>query len=448
MNRQSASRRVISWFKDDVFRRLLVNAGWLLSANSIAALLGFGAAFFAARGLQPAGYGSLALVVAYVNIVGKSVSFQAWQAIIKFGSDALMTQERDKFHRLVKFGFILDAGSAIIGFVLAIAASSYLIGWLGWEPSLRTAIMVYSWLILVNLGGTPIGLLRLFNRFDLLSYNRVATAALQSIGVLWCWLTEQSLMGYVWIYLVAGVLGQLCLLWMTLYQLRRHQFGGFLFTSLQGIRTDFPGILNYVWTTNLHATVKLLSRELDLVIVAAFVSPAGVGIYKLAKQFAKALATFSDPLYQSVFPELAQLWSRQRPDKFVSLMKRTTLFVGAGALLGWLGFLAVGYWLIVWLVGPEYEQAYMVALIYMLGTVIALLTFSFTPALLAMGLPVKTFLANLIATFFYFAVLIPFLLFMGIIGAALAHVVFYLVWSAVMLYVLLPRLKEAKMNVQ
>ena len=76
-------RRVLSWFKDDVFRRLFLNAGKLLSANVVAATFGLIAAILTARALGPANYGILALVLVYEATIGNLVTFNAWQAVIK-----------------------------------------------------------------------------------------------------------------------------------------------------------------------------------------------------------------------------------------------------------------------------------------------------------------------------------------------------------------------------
>jgi O-antigen/teichoic acid export membrane protein len=438
-------QRIIEWFKDDISRRLFVNAGWLLSAKSIAAVLGFVTAFLAANGLQPAGYGVLALVVAYVHTVNKLVSFQSWQAIIKFGNDALVKGEREKFQQLIKLGFVLDCNSAVVGTAIAIGVSSSMLALLSWDQALQPLIFIYSWLILFSIGGTPIGLLRLFNRFDLLSYNSVVTAIIRLAGVGWCWLTGQSLEMYVLAFLIAGIVEQLLLFAMAMNELHRHRLTKFLSVPLRGVRAHFPGILNYVWTTNLYASVKVVSRELDIVIVAGFAGTGSVGIYKLAKQFAKVLSSFSDPLYQSIFPELSRLWSVNRGNNFFTLMKRSTIIVGGGAIIAWIIFFVVGSWFIQLVVGPEYSNAHSIAVIYMLGTVIALITFSFTPALLAMGLPVKSFIANVLASCIYILSLIPLLILLDLAGAALAYVVYYLVWSAFMLYMLMPRFRTLKM---
>jgi O-antigen/teichoic acid export membrane protein len=438
-------RRIVDWFKDDISRRLFINAGWLLSGKSIAAILGFVTAFLAARGLQSAGYGSLALIVAYVHLVIMLVTFQAWQAIIKFGSDALARGEQTKFRQLIKFGFLLDGSTAVLGTAIALGISSPLLAFLSWDRSLQPLIFLYSWLILFNIGGTPTGLLRLFNRFDLLSLNSVLTAVIRLAGITWCWWSAAGLGMYVLVYLITGIIGQVVLLVMALYQLQKRGLINFLFVPLQGIQINFPGIFNYVWTTNLHATVKVITRELDIIIVAGFSSPGGVGIYKLAKQFAKVLAAPFDPLYQSIFPELARLWSGNIRIKFFTLMRRSTLLVGLGAVTGWISFVVLGSWFIQSVIGPEFGDAYVLAVIYMLGTVIALLTFTFTPALLAMGLPAKSFFAQLTASCIYLSSLIPFMMLFDIAGAAIAYVVYYLVWSVMMLYMLRPQMRELNM---
>jgi len=65
-------RRVWSWFQDDVFRRLFANAGKLLGANGIAAVLEFVVAILTARALRPENYGVLALILAYEATIKRS----------------------------------------------------------------------------------------------------------------------------------------------------------------------------------------------------------------------------------------------------------------------------------------------------------------------------------------------------------------------------------------
>ncbi len=425
-------RRVPAWFRDDVFRRLFVNAGKLLSANAIAAVLGLIATVLTARALGPEKYGILALVLAYELTVGKLVTFNAWQAIIKYGSDALHADDKPALRQLIKFGFALDVVSAVVGTVIAMALAGPVIRLLGWDRSVHSLLVLYSVLILFSLGGTPIGILRLFDRFDLLSYAAILSALVQLAGVAWCLATRQTLFGFVLVYLVTGVVGQLYQVLASLWVLRQQDVTGIAGQPLRGIRSRFPGIVDYVWTTNLTVTVRMLSREADGLFIAGLTSPTALGLFKVAKQFAGVLLKFSDPLSQSIYPELARAWARRDVRCFVSLIKRTTLFTGAVAFLGWFAFLLTGRWVIRWTVGAAFQDAYWVSILYMLAIVVFLCSLALTPSLLAMGLTRRSFLANIAATGVYFCLLIPLVIWLGIVGASLAYLGFFLVWSVIM----------------
>jgi len=430
-------RQVLSWFKEDVFRRLFINAGKLLSANVVAAVLGLAASVLTARALGPEKYGVLALVLVYELTIGKLVTFNAWQAIIKYGSEAIEKKDEHGLRQLVKFGFSLDIGSALVGMVLAMALAGPLIALLGWDPSARSLLMLYSILVLFGLTGAPIGVLRLFDRFDLLSYTAILNGVVRFVGILWCLMTGQDLLGFVLVYLVTGIVGQLYQVSASLWVLRKQHIDGIMRESLRGISSRFPGIWDYVWTTNLTMTVRMLSREADGLFIAGLTTPAALGLFKVAKQFSRTLPKLSDPLSQSIYPELARSWAKGDNRQFLSLIRRTTLFTSTVALSGWLVFVVMGRWVIRVTVGPAFGDAYWVTVFYMLAMVVFLCSFALTPSLLAMGLARKSFVANLVATILYFCLLVPLVKAWGIVGASLAYLGFFVVWSGIMIYYLL-----------
>jgi O-antigen/teichoic acid export membrane protein len=429
----SYSFKTISfWFRDEIFRRLFINAGKLLSAGVVTGVIGVVVMVLSARTLGPENFGILALVIVYEQTVGKLFSFNAWQAIIKFGADALQYGNVIGFRQLIKFGFILDTTSAIAGFILAITLSAPIIYWLDWDFSIRELIILYSVLILFNINGTPIGILRLFDRFDILSFSIILASILRLIGVIWCVLTDQGLYGFVFAYLISAIIGQTYQVLSSIWVLWKNRVGNFLPQSLFGINKNFSGIWDYVWTTNLNSTIRLVSRELDEILVAALTTPTALGLYKVAKQFSRALPLIVDPLYQSIYPELARLWTKNKVVELLSLIKRSTLIVCAFAVIGWVIFIIFGKWLIDIMVGVSYQDAYPTAVFYMFALVVALATFSFQPSMLAFGLPKASFTIQLIVTVIFLASLIPLVNTLGIIGAALSYVLYNLLWSLLM----------------
>ena len=425
--------RVVSWFKDDVFRRLFLNAGKLLSANMVAAVLELLGVVLTARALGAEQYGILALVLAYQLTIRALVAFEAWQAIIKFGSEALQANDRPALRQLIKFAFAIDITSALVGVTIAMALAGPVIHLLGWNQSVRPLLLLYSLLILVSLNGTPIGVLRLFDRFDLLSYTSVFKSLVRLAGVVWCFVTAQGLLSFVVVYLVTGVVAQLYQVFAALWVLRQQGINDVLRQPLRGIRRTFPGIWDYVWTTNLTMTIRLLSREADSLVIAGLTTPAALGLFRVAKQLSSVLPRLTDPLSQSIYPELTRAWAERDRSLFIALIKRTTVFTSTVALLGWTAFVIAGHWIIYLTVGPAFQDAYWIAVFYMLAMVVFLCSFTLTPSLLAIGLARQSLLANLIATVVYFCLLFSFLRVFGIVGASLAYVGFFVTWALIMI---------------
>jgi O-antigen/teichoic acid export membrane protein len=411
---------------DVTVRRILQNSSLILGANGIASLLNFITAALAARGLGVEAFGMLALVTAYHATVSSIVSFQAWQAIIKYGNDALKDMQQDTLKQLYKFGFLLDSTSALLGFMIALLGIGPTVRWLGWDHSLSPLLFVYAFLLLFNISGTPIGILRLYQRFDLLSRITVLDAVVKFVGVGLCLLTNQDIVGFVVAYLVTGIIGNILRVVTVLHVLRQQQLLSFLSAPIRV--TSFPGIWEFVWTTNLHSTIKLLSREVDIFIVAAFTSPAMVGYYKIAKQFSRIFITFLDPLGQTLYPELAKLWAHNDKAQFRRLVRLSGLSAGIGALLLWLGLLIVGRWLIPFLFGSEYAPAYAATIAYCFAWTFGFWGFAYTHSAMAQGQPRIPLWGNIVATVVYIAVL-PFLVqTWDIIGAGVAFTIYYIVW--------------------
>jgi O-antigen/teichoic acid export membrane protein len=426
-------RRIRSWFQEEAFRRLFLNSGKLLSASGIAMMLGFATTALTARELGPDNYGVFALATTYQVTMGRLVSFNAWQAVIKYGSGSLHHQDASGLRQLMKLSFGLDISTAIVGTGLAWLLGNIVLSLLGWDPKIQPLLLIASVIVLFSWNGAPIAILRMYDRFDLLGYSAVLSAVMNLMGVGWCVLAQQDLMGFVLAYVLSHIAGQLFQTIASLWVARENGIGNFIREPMKGLRHKFPGIWDYVWTTNFHSTVRLLSKQADELIVAGLTDPSAYALFKVSKQFARILPMIVDPLTQSIYPELARLWAASNRQGFVAVIKRTTLLVSVFSTCAWLGFLGLGSWLIVWIFGPAYQSAYLITVIYLLALVIAVSTFSMHPAMLAMGQPKAAFKVLLSSTLVYLVILYFSLNAMGIIGAAVSYLIYYIIWVTLML---------------
>ena len=421
------------WFKDEGFRLLFKNAGTLLSGNMIAWILGLITFAITARILGPTQFGIFVLITTYVTIVDKILNFQSWQALIKYGAEVLEKKNNDSFKSIVKFCTLLDVATAVLGTIVSIMAASWVGQWLSWESETVLMAAIYSFVILFNISGTPTGILRLFNRFRLFAVQNIVTATIKFVGILIIYFTGASLWFVLILWMITTILGQLLLFGLGWRELHKRGFERTSMAPIRDISTQHPGIWEFVLTTNLNSSIRLGSRELDTMLVGGFVGVEGAGLYKIAKQIAAIPAMLSDPLYQAIYPDLSRLWARGEIKAFKQLLLRSGLVAGGGATVIWLGVVLLGSFFIQIVFGAEFVPAQPVLVWYMLAMVIAIYGFPLQPAMLSMGQPKTTFWVHLFSTIAYFLLLVIFIEWIGLVGAGIAYVCYYLLWTGLMI---------------
>src|SRR3989338_3780280 len=192
---------ITHWFSGELIQRLLKNAGILLAGNSIAYFLGFVSYLLTARSLGPQQFGVLITIQAYVLVIDRLVNFQSWQAIIKFGAEDLESGNINSLKSLIKFGFLLDFSTAILGTAIALAGYMFLTHVQHWDVQIAPIGRAYCFLILANLSGTPTAILRLFNKFKVYIIPQVVTQSLRFICIIAAYCSHSPFVTYFYIWL-------------------------------------------------------------------------------------------------------------------------------------------------------------------------------------------------------------------------------------------------------
>jgi len=440
--------KTTAYFKEsEIFRRLLKNAGKLISGDIIASILNLVSVALSARVLGPSNFGILALIQTYITIVDQLFNFQSWQALIKYGSDALVNNNLVSFKRLLKFGFKLDVTTAFLGTVAAILGAFFILPFFDWSEDVTDLVILYSLVILFNINGTPTAILRLYDRFDLFAYQKIVVAVVKLLSVAIAFFYNAGLYEFLLIWIISDFLGYVILIAFSFYELKRQSLTGFFKSNAKLVTLDIKDIWTYVWTTNLHGSVRMVSMQFDTIIVGALLGNIAVGYLKVAKQFAQILSKLSQPIYKSVYPELAKIWAGHNRIEFKKLILSTCIVSGSLGLVVWIIFLIAGGHIINISVGPEFIAANRLVQVYMLAVVISMLTLPLTPAMLAMGLPKVSFNAILISTLVYFPFLYLFVVKLGIVGIGYAYILFYCIWMLIMFVILKNKFGDGKNSI-
>ncbi|WGZ91675.1 MAG: oligosaccharide flippase family protein [Candidatus Thiocaldithrix dubininis] len=430
--------------EDELIKKIFKNSSILLLGNIISSILGVISIILTAKSLGAEQFGILILITTYVLIIDKLVNFQSWQAIIKYGAGALEMNKSNDFKSLLKFGFTLDISTAIIGTFIAVITVSFMGKWLHWEQDHITYAIFYSFIIISHINGTPIAILRLFGNFKAIATQQVIASLIKLVGVSIAWISNIGLYGFLIIWAITDVAGNLLLIHNSKKELKNQKIRHIFFVKKSKIKDQFQGIWGFLWTTQIHSSVKIGLNDLDIIIIGILTGPSNAGIYKMVKTMGGLFARISDPLYQTILPEFSRLIVRNDYGNILNLIKKPIKFISLFSILSISIFYFFGEKIITLILTDEYIDAYLPAIFYLIAISIGMVTFSFHPFLLAHGKAFRSLLILIISTFFYVPALIYGVENLSLIGASLSYIFFYVCWSLMQLFSVSTIVKEFK----
>jgi O-antigen/teichoic acid export membrane protein len=435
-------RRLLGWYRDDLINRLIRNLGYLLSGNLVAAGLGLIALALMARALGPEELGLLALIEAYARVVDRLIRLEPWQALIKYGADALEGKRPEDFRSLLKFGILVDAGGAACSALVALSFVVIAGPWLGWSEQTVQMAAVYSASLLFQLSATPIAVLRLFDRFGIFAWLEVTTAAARVTLFALAFLAGAGLWTFLLLVIGLSVAYSLALVLIAWRELRRRGHTRFLEARVTGVGTRFPKIWNFIWSLKASFLIRRSTGDLDTLLIGALLDPGAVGLYHVAKRFGDATLKVGVPIQQVLFPDVARLWARRELQRLRRTVVQIDLIAG-GLAAGVLATIALNVDLVLALsVGAEYADAGILVILQLIATTTALFGTALRPAMLSMGLQLQLLKIVIVATLAFYATLLALLPVLGVVGASIAHIVLNTLWLAAACLIFVRRIRE------
>lgn len=411
-----------------MLKRLVRNTGYLFSANVVVAILGIFTLTIMARALGPAGFGILVLIEAYARVIDRFLRFEPWQAMIRFGADALERGRDNDFHQLIKASTLFDIFGATLSAIVAMASLHFVGPWLKFNAEEITMAQAFSASLIFSLSATPKAVLRLFDQFGTLAKISVSIAMIRFLLAATAWVLGGNLWYFVALLILHQLIQNLAMLAFAWRELDRQNHKGVWRTPLEHLFEKHPGILKFIWNSNVNVIARASTRRFDTIIVGIMLNPAAAGFYQLSQRISIALVRLGAPLQQAVYPDIARLWSRGDFDAF----RRTVMFVNI--TVGVIAALCVAIaslkmdFLVPLAFGNEFAAAAPLIIIQLIGVAIFMLGISLSPALLSMGADEPLVKITLSATVAFFVGLVPLVYVFGAIGAAINHLVLNLIW--------------------
>ena len=176
---------------------------------------------------------------------------------------------------------------------------------------------------------------------------------------------------------------------------------------------------------NLTSSLIVVWGPIARLIVGGLLGPVAAGLYRVASSLADTANKPADLLSQAYYPEVVRMnLAEKKPWKL--MLRGTALAVAFGALAVLIIVLA-GRPLLDALFGAEFVGAYPVLVILIIGPLLGMISFPLPAMLYVLDRPDAPLKARLYGTIAYFLIVAPLALQFGVVGAASAFVLGYVV---------------------
>lgn len=422
MRVEADSERCVASPAGKIVRRAARNLAYLTGGKSVSGVLSL---IYLAVAVQTLGidvYGQLILIYSFAQLVTAIVQFQTWQPILHFGTPALNEGRLGDFRHLVRFTIALDAASALVGMIAA-AGGIWLIGpHIDLPPEALPLASAFGAAVPFMTWATPNGLLRLFDRFDLLLLEDNVEAAVRLVGSLLVLALGGGLVGFVLVWGLSVVAsGSTCAL-LAWREIRRRKVWSRENAANLPAAQRFPGIWGFIWSTNVNSTVKLSRTHLTTILIGGALDSVDAGLFRVAQQIADALAKPLKLMIPVIYPELARLVAARDFGLLRDFSRRALLWSALGAVAVFAILAAIGPLLLDIIGGDEADDAYVMLLLLSAGALIRISGFSLEPTLISLGHPSLALAVQTAATVIYFPALLLLVAHFGFNGAGFAAI--------------------------
>lgn len=381
------SKRLLDWFRDRAIKRVVRYGLPLTIGKAITSVSGLVTLALLARQLGPTSLGVLALIRTVAGVVEQYANFNTWQAVIKYGTEAMAASRTDDVNRIVKLAVVIDMLTAALASLVLIVLAALLPGSFGWSEHDAFLCMLYSITIVTRVAGATDGVFRICDAYrkQALATSVGAIASVIAVGA--AVLAGAGLTGCVVALIIGEVIANVYIMAVAFKTAADAGYGAWWTASVRGARARFPGIGQFILATNAQLTVRKTMGEIDMVVVGSMLGKAAAGLFRVVKQLGTVPAKIFLPFEQVLFTELAHLAAAHDFESFRRVLRRTSIIATLGALAVW-AVVAIAAVPIVRLVaGDEFVAAAEPLRWYLLAMVLGVANAPVLRSLIALGRP-------------------------------------------------------------
>jgi O-antigen/teichoic acid export membrane protein len=383
-----------TFINDQLLRKVVKNASYLLSSNVASMGLSMVQSILAGRLLGVAGFGVIGTITALASTLNRLFSFRMNELVVKYFGDATTHGQNERAAAIIKAAGVGEMLSAGLSFLILLIAAPFAAEKLADDVTTAPLFMLYGSIILFNFGTeTATGVLQVRNRFRNQAGVNLASSILTAAVIVWAYFSKGGLLEVLSAYILGKLvlgLGTAALGWREMNAALGRGWWKTSFAHLPPLKELF----GFAFSTNISSTVIMLVRDNEALWIAWFLSPVEVGYAKTALAIINLVQIPITPFISTTYPEINQAVCKGDWTLLRRLLKRVTLISGTWTLGTAAGLVLFGRWLLSFY-GPDFQPAYIPMLLFLLGLGFANIFFWNRPLLLSLGLPMVPYKISL-----------------------------------------------------
>ncbi|MDZ7545995.1 lipopolysaccharide biosynthesis protein [Clostridium perfringens] len=330
----------------------------LLTGEGIVSLIGMLSMAIIIKAIGLEFNGMIISIQTYCLLINNIFGFKSFQALIKYLSKCIDDKNYVEAESYIYQSYILDIVAAIIATLFSFLLVRLYANYMEWDNKLIFYSYFFIFASFFQIQGTPVGILRTFNKFNFITYNNVTMSIVKFSFYIIGFITSSSLKYYIIVEVVLFILPNIILNWFAFRTLKENNLDKFYKKKLK-FNKDF---FEFNFYSNISSTIDLPVGTLTTVLINKYLGYTDISIYKIFEKLGGMIGKLGAPLNQIIYPEMSLHIARKDYKKAKRINDKLIVYISILGIVIISGVcFTYKFWL--WMFIPNYED-YIISLVF------------------------------------------------------------------------------------
>lgn len=330
--------------------RLINNFIVLLTGEGIVSVIGMLSLAIIVKTIGLEANGMILSIIAYCQLMNNVFGFKSYQALIRYITIYLEKKENNMVKKYIYQSYFLDIAAALLAAISGFIFLEIYASFMDWNNEIVYYCKIFLIAYFSQIQGTPVGVLRAFNKFNFITYNNVIISIIKLIGYLLGFILGLRFKYFIIVEIILIVLPNIILNIFAFNILKKNNLHKFYKEKFKVEKEFF--MFNFY--SNISSTIDIPVGTLTTIFINKYLGYTDISIYKIFEKIGGMIGKLGAPLNQIIYPELNKYIAKKdykRAKKINDKLVRYISLLGCFIIIGvyithkyWLGMFIEDYY--------------------------------------------------------------------------------------------------------